>query len=388
MSDYLKAFLVAAAITILLTPLAIRIAPKIGAMDIPKDNRRMHKEPLPRFGGTPLFIAIMATFLIFLDVDNQVRGLLIGSCLIYALGLIDDFVDLNPWIKLCGQILSALVLWFNTIQINGMANFLPFGPEYIVFPNWLSICITVFWIVGISNAINLIDGLDGLAAGITCIACIVVSYTAAYTGRSETSVMMLAVAGATFGFLFFNFNPAKIIMGDSGALLLGYLLASVSLYGVAPTKSTTLFSVIIPIFILALPIFDTSFAIVRRAVNHRPIMEGDKSHLHHKIVALGIGVRRAVITLYSISAIMGVAGILWTMKLKWEALILAFIAGTLVMTFLGIELPKKRRDELSGNEAVAEASAEPGTEGAAAEESQAEQETAEPQITETTEKSE
>ncbi|MBQ4233310.1 MAG: undecaprenyl/decaprenyl-phosphate alpha-N-acetylglucosaminyl 1-phosphate transferase, partial [Firmicutes bacterium] len=207
---------------------------------------------------------------------------------------------------------------------------------YIVFPVWLSMAVTVFWIVAIINTINLIDGLDGLAAGVVLIACLSIAYIADYTDRPDTCIIILAVAGACAGFLFYNFNPARIFMGDSGSMLLGLLLASVSLVGDTPTKSVTLFSATVPVMLLILPIFDTSFAIVRRTVKHRPIFEADKGHLHHRIMAMGFGQRRTVLVLYSISGIMAVAGILWTMRMKGQALVLALIAGVLIFIFLGI----------------------------------------------------
>ena len=346
MSISLKAFLTAFLITLVLTPIAIKVAPKIGAMDIPKDNRRMHKKPIPRFGGIAMFFGIIAAILLFVHMDSQLMGLIIGACLIFILGLVDDFKNLRPRVKFVGQIICAVIVWFYTLRINGMANFFSFGPDYIPFPDWLSLLVTVFWIVGITNAVNLVDGLDGLAGGITCIACLSSAYLSSLTGRSEAMVMMLAIAGATIGFLIYNFNPAKIIMGDAGSLLLGFLLATVSLYGVTPTKSVTLFSAVVPVLILFLPIFDTSYAIFRRAINHRPIMEADKGHLHHRIMALGFGQKRTVLALYSISGIMGIAGVVWTMKMKLEAMILAVIAMTLIVCFLGIGFePVKKTEE-------------------------------------------
>lgn len=345
MSISLKAFITAFLITLVLTPVAIKVAPKIGAMDIPKDNRRMHKKPIPRFGGIAMFFGIIAAILLFVPMDSQLMGLVIGAVLIFILGLVDDFKNLRPKIKFAGQIVCAVIVWFYTLRINGMANFLGFGPAYIRFPDWLSLFVTVFWIVGITNAVNLVDGLDGLAGGVTCIACLSSAYLSNYTGRTEAVVMMLAIAGATIGFLIYNFNPAKIIMGDAGSLLLGFLLATVSLYGVSPTKSVTLFSAVVPVLILFLPIFDTSYAIFRRAINHRPIMEADKGHLHHRIMALGFGQKRTVLALYSISGIMGIAGVVWTMKMKLEALVLSVIAMTLIVCFLGIGFEPVKKEE-------------------------------------------
>ena len=358
MSASLSAFLAAFLITLILTPAAIKIAPRIGAMDIPKDNRRMHKVPLPRFGGAAMYCGIVAAFILFVPMDSQVMGLLIGATLIFIIGLIDDFKNMRARYKLIGQIVCAVVVWFYTLRINGMANLLSFGPSYLRFPDWLSLIVTVFWIVGITNAVNLVDGLDGLAGGITCIACLSSAYLANYTGRTVPVIMMLAIAGATIGFLIYNFNPAKIIMGDAGSQLLGFLLATVSLFGVSPTKSVTLFSAIVPVLILFLPIFDTSYAIFRRAVNHRPIMEADKGHLHHRIMALGFGQKRTVLALYSISGIMGIAGVVWTMHMKLEALILAVIALTLIVTFLGIGFEPIKQEE-EKNEENTEAAVQP-----------------------------
>ncbi len=340
MLRYLPGFLISMAVTALVTLPVIKAAPYIGAMDIPKDNRRMHTKPVPRCGGIAIYIGILCSFITLWPLDSQLMGILLAATLMMLIGLADDIRGLSARVKLAGQICCALILWIYTLQIRGMANFFPIGPSYIVFPTWLSLIVTVIWIVGITNTINLIDGLDGLAAGISLISCLSVAYIANYTGRAETCTVMCSVAGACMGFLLWNFNPAKIFMGDSGALLLGLLLSSVSLVGDTPTKSITLFSVTVPIMILALPIFDTAFAIVRRTVNHRPIMEADKGHLHHRIMAMGFGQRRTVLALYSISAIMGVAGILWTVKMKPEALLLFAIASVLVFIFLGIGIDK------------------------------------------------
>ncbi len=336
MNSYLSSFLLALAVTALTTPVIIKIAPKIGAMDIPSDDRRMHTEPVPCLGGLAIYLGIMAVFLYRGEMNQQLFGLALGSTMILLLGIVDDFKGLSPRIKLVGQIVCAAVLYSNTVQIRGMANFLPWGPRYINFPGVIAFLVTVLWVVGITNTINLIDGLDGLAAGISCIACVAVAYTAALTNRFGTCNIMLAVTGATLGFLIYNFYPAKIFMGDAGAMLLGYLLAGVSLIGDKPTKSTTLFATVIPILIMAIPIFDTAFAIVRRMANRRSIMQADKGHLHHRIMAMGFGQRRTVLALYCISAIMGVAGIMWTMDMRIECAVLALIAATLITIFLGI----------------------------------------------------
>lgn len=344
MLDFFQGFILAAVISAILTPIAIKIAPKIGAMDVPKDTRRMHDHPIPRFGGLGIYIAMLVSILVCVPRTEgtlgtiQVRGFLAGATIIVIVGLIDDLKGLKAWQKLIGQIIAAIVPCYFSVRIFAISNIFTGG--YIEFPSIISIALTILWVVGITNTINLIDGLDGLAAGVSIISCFAVAYTSFLAGRPETCELVLAIAGAAVGFLFYNFHPAKIFMGDTGSMLLGYCLATMSLIGVSSTKGTVLFVSFIPIIILALPIFDTSFAIIRRVANHKPIMMADKGHLHHRIMALGIGQRRAVIALYCISAIMGVAGILWTMRMRIQALILAIIGLTLIWVFLGVDHSK------------------------------------------------
>ena len=343
MNQKLLAFLLAFFTTVLATPLAIKVSPMLGIMDVPKDARRVHNKPISRFGGIALLCGIFSVFLIIKPLDKQITGLMIGALIIYVEGLIDDIVDLNAKIKLAGQILSAIVLCLFNVRVIGINNY--FGEGAFVFPMWLSMIITVCWVVGITNTINLMDGLDGLAAGLVCIASMAISYTAGVNGQETTVKLCLAIVGATLGFLIYNFYPAKIFMGDAGAQLLGFFIASIPLIGVSPVKGTTLFATLVPIMVLALPIFDTAFAIIRRVADHRPIMQADKGHLHHRIMMLGFGQRRTVLALYSISAIMAIAGIVWTNGLRWEALILGLIAAVLVVIFLGIGVVDKKTGE-------------------------------------------
>lgn len=340
MGELYIVFIVALIATAIATPIAIKLAPKIGAMDIPKDNRRVHNHPIPRFGGIAIFCGILAGFVALMPLSKQMIGLLVGSCFIVLVGLFDDLKGMAPKLKLACQIVAAVILWFSDIRVTGLTN--PFTRNFINLPGWIAFIVTIVWIVGITNTINLIDGLDGLAAGITFIASIAVAYTAYYKCMYETMMIVLAIAGACFGFLIYNFYPAKIFMGDAGSMLLGYLMSSVALVGIAPSKSAMLFSTIVPVLVLALPIFDTSFAIVRRVANHKPIMQADKGHLHHRIMAMGFGQRRTVLALYCISAIMGISGILWTRNLYVEAVVLAAIAFLLIIIFLGIGIVDKK----------------------------------------------
>ena len=327
-------FLAAFAVSVICTPLAIKLAPKIGAVDVPKDARRVHTKPMPRFGGMAIFIGTMAVVTVFLEKDSQLWGVILSGTLMYLVGVVDDLKGIPAKVKLLGQIACATILYCFSIRITTMANLLPWGPGLIRFPVVISFLVTVVWIVGVTNAVNLIDGLDGLAAGVCCIASLSIAYTAHLHDRMTTCSIMSALAGACVGFLMFNFNPAKIFMGDSGSLFLGYMLASVSLLGDTPLKSTTVLATLVPICVLALPLFDTTFAILRRLVTHRPIMEADRGHLHHRIMAIGWGQRRTVLILYCISGVMGVAAILFSLDMYIETLALMIIAGTLIFVFL------------------------------------------------------
>lgn len=328
--NYLLIFLTAFILALAFTPIAIKIAPKIGAIDIPKDNRRMHTKAMPRFGGMAIYIGTIAAMLIFLPINNRMLGVIAGGTLIFIVGIVDDLKCMPPKVKLLFQILSACILYKFTVSINFIGN--PFGEGYYYFPWVVSLLVTVIWIVGITNTINLIDGLDGLAAGVACIASICMAYTAYINNHIEISMAMLAIAGGAMGFLPFNFNPAKIFMGDGGSLFLGFMLAALSV--MSPMKSSTMLATVVPVLVLGLPIFDTAFAILRRLVNRRPIMEADKGHLHHRIMAAGLGQRRTVLTLYGISGVMGVAAILISRDLFMESGLLVVIAATFIYVFL------------------------------------------------------
>ncbi|MCL2437158.1 MAG: undecaprenyl/decaprenyl-phosphate alpha-N-acetylglucosaminyl 1-phosphate transferase [Clostridiales bacterium] len=335
--DYLMVFLAALILTLIFTPVAIFIAPKIGAVDIPKDNRRMHTKPMPRFGGIAIFIGTMSSIAIFLvPQDPQMVGVLVGGALIYILGLIDDLKGLPAKVKFLGQIAIACVVFAFGIRIDFISNFFAIDLGYTFFPGVVAFLITIIWIVGITNTINLIDGLDGLAAGVTMIASFSIAYAGYISwtleGPSVATLSMLALAGGALGFLPYNFNPAKIFMGDSGSLFLGFMLAVLSIEGA--TKSATVVASIAPMLVLGVPVFDTAFAIFRRLINKRPIMEADKGHLHHRIMAVGFGQRRAVLMLYGISATMGVAAVLLTRDLFMESIALLAIAGMLIYIFL------------------------------------------------------
>ena len=322
----LVAFVVAAAVT----PAAIKIAPKIGAMDIPKDERRMHKKPMPRFGGIAIYLGIMAALAVFALKDKGITSVMTGCTLIYMLGLIADLKDLKPLVKLCGQIVCATVVYIMGVRIEFITNY--FGPGNMAFGDVACFIITVLWLIAITNAVNLIDGLDGLAAGIAAISALCIGYVAYIHGQYVPTLAMMAIAGAALGFLPYNFNPAKIFMGDSGSELLGFSIAAVSILGTV--KSATIVVVIIPALVLGLPIFDTVMAIFRRLAKHQSIGTADKDHLHHRIMKAGFGQKRAVMILYCISGIMGIVAVLYSRGLTVEYLGLTAVAIMLIYVLL------------------------------------------------------
>jgi UDP-GlcNAc:undecaprenyl-phosphate GlcNAc-1-phosphate transferase len=366
----LISFLAALAIAALTTPLAIKLAPVIGAMDTPKDERRMHNRPMPRFGGMGIFIGVMVSMLCAALAllpqlppelrDGQVSklaGIMAGGALIYVVGVVDDLRGMSPRVKFIFQIICACVVCAFGVRITFFMNFT--GGVHIYFNSIVSFIITVIWIVGITNTINLIDGLDGLAAGVAAIAALSIAYTAFISeGMYTATVIMIAVAGGALGFLPFNFHPARIFMGDSGALFLGFMLGSVSIIG--PVKSATVIAVIVPVLVLGLPIFDTCYAILRRLANGRPIMEADKGHLHHRLMAAGMGQKRSVLTLYGISGIMGVTAVVFSRDLLLEAAALLLIAIMFIYIFLsdatgsymkprGVNAARREKKERAGD---------------------------------------
>lgn len=305
MLDYMLPMILAATISLLTTPLARKLAYKIGAIDVPKDARRVHKEPIPRLGGVAIYLGTISTFLFFCDYSfKKTVGILFGSAIILAMGMYDDVKAVTPKVKLAAQFLAAGALIASGLQINFFTNW--FHPDQLVYLNWFSIPVTVVWIVGITNTVNLIDGLDGLATGVSITAALALAYVAHANGLHQAATLTMIVAGACVGFLPHNFNPAKIFMGDTGALFLGYMLAVISILG--SLKSAT--ALIVPILALGLPIFDTTFAIVRRYLSGKPIMEADKGHLHHRLLHIGLSQKRAVLFLYLKSALFGVGAVM------------------------------------------------------------------------------
>ncbi|MET3697666.1 UDP-GlcNAc:undecaprenyl-phosphate GlcNAc-1-phosphate transferase [Bacillus oleivorans] len=303
--------------SIVLTPLVKRFAIKIGATDKP-NQRKVHQKIMPRLGGLAIYLSFIIGVLIVKPEDVYAAPILIGSVIIIITGFLDDMIELSAKWKLLGQIAAAVVVVLGGVRVDFIN--LPFGGE-IQF-GFMSIPLTIFWIVAITNAINLIDGLDGLAAGVSSIALITISGMAFLKGDVFAMTMGLIVVASTIGFLFYNFHPAKIFMGDTGALFLGYMIAVLSLLGF---KNVTAISLIIPVIILGVPISDTLFAIIRRIVNKKPLSAPDKSHLHHCLLRLGFSHRQTVLLIYAMAAMFSLAAFIFSMSTMWGAVIVGFL---------------------------------------------------------------
>lgn len=339
MKSFIAPFLLATVISYLSTPLVRKLAFKVGAVDIPKDDRRVHKEAMPLIGGLAIFVAVIVVTLIFLPLEKEIISIIIGGTVIVIGGIIDDLKELKPKTKFMFQIIAGLILIFGDVKVDFITN--PFTKNSsLLYLNWLSIPITLFWVVGITNTLNFIDGLDGLSAGVAMISSITLMIVASkgYTSNYISVIIMsAAIAGACLGFLPFNFNPAKIFMGDTGALFLGFMLAAITIEGVM--KSVATIAIVAPILILSVPIFDTTFAIFRRLLNGQSISAADKGHLHHRLLSRGYSQRKSVLILYGISGIFGLFAILVSQANSRQAVYLSLvllIVSVLVAIKLGI----------------------------------------------------
>ncbi|WP_080843976.1 glycosyltransferase family 4 protein [Cytobacillus gottheilii] len=310
--------------SILITPFIIKLAHKIGATDKP-NHRKVHQKVMPRLGGVAIFISFVLGFLILRPESPYSLPILVGSIIIIITGILDDKYEISAKYKLLGQLAAALVvvIW-GGIDVEFIN--IPFMGEKLNF-GIFTIPITVLWIIGVTNAINLIDGLDGLAAGVSSIALITISGMAIIMGNGYVIAIASIVLFSTLGFLFYNFHPAKIFMGDTGALFLGYMIAVLSLLGF---KNVTLISFIVPIIILGVPISDTFYAIIRRIVNKKPLSEADKSHLHHCLLRLGYSHRQTVLMIYAMAALFGLVAVIFSQAKLWGAFLLVIALLVLI----------------------------------------------------------
>ena len=332
------AFIVSFAFTFATTPLVRRFAFKIGAIDIPKDNRRMHKKPTPRIGGLAIIFGFTVATLCFAQPSRQLYGTLAGAAIIAVMGVIDDCKNLPAKLKFVIQIIAALVVVFAgdiKIDVFTNPNFLSDNP-YWVLPEWLSVTLTVIWIVFITNAVKFIDGLDGLAAGVSAIMSISLVFISIRVGEYSIAILGIALMGSCFGFLPFNFNPAKIFMGDTGSEFLGFMLATLSIQGVF--KSYAVISFAVPLLILGLPLFDALFAMIRRILRGQSPMTADRGHLHHRLVDMGFSQKQTVFILYAISGVLGITAVLLAESGVLRALLL--VICVLILLLIGSMLGK------------------------------------------------
>ncbi len=297
MFAYAFTFLVALFITFILTPVVKNFAVRIGAVDKP-DARKVHHGLIPRLGGLAIYAGFMGSVIFTIGFTYEMAGIMIGATCLVLVGIADDILSLPARVKLLGQIVSAaiLVLFFG-VNIDWV-NLPYFG--IVTFPAIISIPLTIFWIIGFVNTVNLIDGLDGLAAGIATIASIAIALLAFQMGQWVSAAAMVAMTGACLAFLQYNFNPAKIFMGDTGSMFLGYVIGAVSVMGSMKTAAAAV--LIVPLVALAVPITDTVLAIVRRKHSGVPVFSPDKNHLHHRLLAKGLTQKQVVLIMYALTA--------------------------------------------------------------------------------------
>jgi UDP-GlcNAc:undecaprenyl-phosphate GlcNAc-1-phosphate transferase len=348
MGEYVVIYLVAFTLSVFLVPIVRRLALKVGAIDLPDRVRKIHTRAVPRMGGVAIFIAfivpVVGTYVLGATglVESQVyqvltesstamSGLLAASTLILLLGIYDDVRHCRPSVKILVQTVAALVLCAVGIRIDLIRN--PFTGELIRF-GWLAWPLTVFWVLAITNAINLIDGMDGLGPGVGLFVAGTMLLISIFFRVSLVGPVMAALVGAIIGFLIFNFHPAKIFMGDSGSLFVGFLLAAICIQG--SIKRYTLVALLIPIVALALPIIDTLMAIVRRWSKGLPMSVPDKQHVHHRLMSLGFSQREAVFVLYGVSVILGCVALV--VAVLESALSVAVAGGTIVAIIVGVHV--------------------------------------------------
>ena len=357
--DIAIAFLLAFIVTFMTTPYTIKIAKKIGAVDVPKDERRMHKRAMPKFGGPAVILGFLVSvvyLLIVMSIEQNINlfgpeqygkkllGMFLGIIVLSITCIIDDIATIKPIAKLTGQVLAAIIVVAFGIRIDELT------PAFIhseQLREAFSIGLTILWVVGVTNAINLIDGLDGLSAGISVIAAISLLIIFVLNGSPLIAILLItALAGALVGFLPFNFAPAKTFIGDTGSNFLGFSLSIIAILGVA--KTYTMIVIVLPVIALGLPIFDTIWAIIRRLIKGKSIkaiFKADKGHLHHRLVAKGFSQKQAVLILYGIGATFGLFAIILLESGVWKAL--SFLLMVIVAIGLGY---KNFKEEQSGSQ--------------------------------------
>lgn len=340
--EYIITFAFAFIIAFSATPIVRRLAFKVGAVDIPKDERRMHKKPIALMGGLAIVVGFILSLIFdlvttssLLTANRELLGLLAGIAIIVIMGVLDDTRTLGARTKLAFQLAAAIsVVLISGTRITIITN--PFSSSpYLELSPYISYPLTILWIVGITNAINLIDGLDGLAAGVSSISSLSLFFVSMLRVDLDPAIAIYialvtaALAGSTLGFLPFNFNPAKIFMGETGAAFLGFTLGVVSIQGAL--KSYAAISIAIPLLVLGLPLFDTLFAIIRRIGNRKPIMQADRSHLHHRLIDMGLSQRQSVLIMYIASGTLGLCAIVLADRGALSAIVLLLAVSIFIL---------------------------------------------------------
>lgn len=334
MSQYRDAIMIALALFVACvasffsTPLVKSLAYKVGAIDVPKDERRMHHVPIPRLGGLAIFLAFILATLLCAEIDRPLQGILLGAVVIVILGVLDDILTLRALPKFLFQILAAVLAVTHGCVIQFVSNPVVFSTTTYLNLGWISYPLTVIWIVAIINAVNFIDGLDGLAVGVSAISTASLFVISLMVGEVNIAIILAALLGACMGFIPYNLNPAKIFMGDTGATFLGYILACLSVLGLFKLYAVISFAV--PFLILGVPIFDICFAVLRRLARGQNPMTADREHVHHRLIDMGFNQKQSVAITYMLTAILGLAAVVLTSSGAIRALILIgsiFIVG-------------------------------------------------------------
>ncbi|MDD6090310.1 MAG: undecaprenyl/decaprenyl-phosphate alpha-N-acetylglucosaminyl 1-phosphate transferase [Clostridiales bacterium] len=361
LADWIKillAFALSLVIAFLMTPPVKRFAEKVGAIDVPKDDRRVHNHPIPRMGGLAIFMGFVLSLIVFVPMSTKVLGLLVGALIIAVMGGVDDIVCLNPWIKLLGQVIAALVAIRCGLVFDVISNPNIFAEETYIEIGYLSIPLTMLWIVACTNAVNLIDGLDGLAVGVSAISSLTMLIVSLFVSEPVVSLILAALTGACLGFMPYNLNPAKIFMGDVGSQLLGFVLSTASIMGLF--KLHAIITFFVPLLALALPLADTIFAFFRRILHGQSPFKADKGHFHHRLLAMGLNQKQVVAVLYGISAVLGLLAVLMagnSVAVKIICLVTAFIISLVIWLKIFKNNPNLRAEHHAVHEHIQSASA-------------------------------
>ncbi|HMF54756.1 MAG TPA: MraY family glycosyltransferase [Pyrinomonadaceae bacterium] len=340
MNTYLLLFIISTVSSLILTPLLRRLCERMGWLDVPRDERKIHLKAVPRLGGVAIFASIIVSLCALFFVENDLtralraNGLhsiivLSPAILVLVLGIYDDFKGTNARVKLVALTLTGSLFYFMGGRIEAIS--VPFVGS-LPLPAAVGFVLTVLWVAGIANAFNLIDGMDGLASGAALFSSLVILAISLIYGNPLGTVVALVLTGALIGFLRYNFNPASIFLGDSGALFIGFTLAALSVLGTQ--KASTAIAVAIPILAFGLPVFDTGFSMVRRLISGKPVFEGDREHVHHMLLARGWSQRRVALTLYGVCAIFGLMALIFVSANQNRAGLILFVVGAAII--LGI----------------------------------------------------